>query len=162
VSTGGVRIGNLIVPPGHSRVRVAAQAERGRASGSLGGTLRILEGQSGRIATGETVPLTTRRGWEESTTLVPADSGLEASVRVLGDGRVWLELRPFEARFQRDGRIGTSEASTTLIVVPGKTVVIGGLSGAQGAASLDAGAGAGAGRRGERSQSVLTITARIE
>ena len=40
----------------------------------------------------------------------PADSGLEAHARVLGDGRVLLELRPFEARFRGDGRIETAEA----------------------------------------------------
>ena len=38
VATGGLRIGNLIVPAGDSRVRVAAQAQRGRSSASLGGT----------------------------------------------------------------------------------------------------------------------------
>jgi len=160
VATGALRIGNLIVPAGHSRVRVAPHAERGRATASLGGTVRILEGHSARIATGETAALTTRNRWEEVTTLVPADSGLEAHARVLGDGRVLLELRPFEARFRADGRIETSEAVTTLIVEPGKTVVIGGLSGAQGAANLDALAGAE--RERTRDERVLTITARIE
>jgi type II secretory pathway component GspD/PulD (secretin) len=160
VATGGLRIGNLIVPAGQSRVRVAAQAERGRSSTSLGGTVRILEGRSARIASGETVPLTTRHRGEVTTSLVSADSGLEVHARVLGDGRVLLELRPFEARFQRDGRIETSEASTTLTLEPGKTVVIGGLSAAQGAASLDAFAGAESSRT--RDERVLTITARIE
>jgi len=160
VATGALRIGNLIVPAGHSRVRVAPRAERGSASTSLGGTVRILEGHSARIATGETAALTTRSRWEEVTTLVPADSGLEAHARVLGDGRVLLELRPFEARIRGDGRIETSEAATTLIVEPGKTVVIGGMGGAQGAASLDALAGAA--RERTRDERVLTITARIE
>jgi len=160
VATGGLRIGNLIVPPGRSRVRVAAQAEHGRSSSSLGGTVRILEGHSARIASGESVPLTTHGGRGTVTSLVPADSGLEAHARVLGDGRVLLELRPFEARFQTDGRIETAEASTTLTLEPGRTVVIGGLGGAQGAARLDVLAGA---ERGEaRDERVLEITARVE
>ncbi|HEY8156987.1 MAG TPA: secretin N-terminal domain-containing protein [Myxococcota bacterium] len=160
VATGAVRIGNLMVPAGASRLRVTAQAERGRSSSNRGGTVRILEGHSARIATGETRPLTTRRGWQENTTLVAADSGLEAHARVLGDGRVLLELRPFQASFQQDGRIETSEASTTLTLEPGQTVVIAGLSGEQGAASLDAFAGAG--KQRTRDEQVLTITARIE
>jgi type II secretory pathway component GspD/PulD (secretin) len=160
VATGGLRMGNLIVPPGQSRVRVAAQAEHGSSSASLGASVRILEGRSARIASGETVPLATRQRGGVTTTLVPADSGLEAHARVLGDGRVLLELRPFEARFQRDGRIETAEASTTLTLEPGKTVVIGGLSGAQGAASLDGFAGTGSGRT--RDERVLLLTVRIE
>ena len=160
VATGALRIGNLIVPAGQPRVRVAPHAARGRASSNLAGSVRVLEGHSARIATGETAAVTTRNRWEETTTLVPADSGLEAHARVLGDGRVLLELRPFEARFRGDGRIETSEAATTLIVEPGKTVVIGGMGGAQGAASLDALAGAA--RERTRDERVLTITARIE
>jgi len=160
VASGPVRIGNLIVPAGHSRVRVTPHSERCQANASLAGTIRVLEGHSARIATGETAALTTRHRRGQVTTLVPADSGLEAHVRVLGDGRVLLELRPFEARFRGDGRIETAEAVTTLTVEPGKTVVIAGLTGEQGAASLDALAGAESART--RDERVLMITARIE
>ncbi len=160
VATGGLRIGNLLVPADSSQLRVAAQAQSARGKASLGGNVRILEGQSGRIASGETVALTTRGRRDVTTTLVPADSGFEASVRVLGDGRVHLELRPFEARFRADGRIETSEAVTTLVLTPGKTVVIGGLSEARGAASVDAFSGAQ--QEHTRDERVLTITARVE
>jgi hypothetical protein len=160
VASGPVRIGNLIVPAGHPRVRVTPHAEQGQASSSLAGTVRVLEGHSARISTGETAALTKRHRRGQVTTLVPADSGLEAQVRVLGDGRVLLELRPFEARFRSDGRIETAEAVTTLTVEPGKTVVIAGLSGAEGAASLDALSGAESGRT--RDERLLMITARIE
>jgi hypothetical protein len=160
VATGGVRIGNLIVPAGDSQVRVVAKAQKTRGNGSLGGTVRILEGHSGHISSGETRALTTRGRLGTTTTLVPADSGFEAFARVLGDGRVQLELRPFEAKFRADGRIETSEAATTLLLTPGKTVVIGGLSEDSGAASLDAFAGAE--RRSTRDERVLSITARVE
>ena len=160
VATGGLRIGNLIVPAGDSRVQLAAQAQRAHAAGSLSGTVRILEGHSGRIASGESVPITTRGRHTATTTLVQADSGFEAHARVLGDGRVQLELRPFEARFQADGRIATSGAATTLVLTPGKTVVIGGLAEAGGAASLDAFAGAQ--RESASDERVLSITARVE
>ena len=106
------------------------------------------------------MPITTRGRRTATTTLVPADSGFEAHARVLGDGRVQLELRPFEAQFQADGRIATSEAATTLVLTPGKTVVIGGLAEAGGAASLDAFAGAQ--RESASDERVLSITARVE
>jgi len=160
VASAGVRIGNLIVPSGEARAGVAAKAQSARGNSSLGGTVRILEGHSGRIASGETRALTTRGRRGESTTLVPADSGFEAYARVLGDGRVQLELRPFEAQFRADGRIETSEAATTLVLTPGKTVVIGGLAEVSGAASLDAFAGAE--RGSARDERVLSITARVE
>ncbi len=157
---GGLRIGNLMVPAGDSRVQVAGRAQSARATGNLSGTVRILEGHSGRIAAGESVPVTTRGRHTATTTLVQADSGFEAHARVLGDGRVQLELRPFEAQFQADGRIATSEAATTLVLTPGKTVVIGGLAEAGGAASLDAFAGAQ--RESASDERVLSITARVE
>ena len=116
--------------PGGPLARARDPARRAKAAraSSLAGTVRILEGHSARIATGETAALTTRHRRGTVTTLVPADSGLEAHARVLGDGRVLLELRPFEARFRGDGRIETAEAATTLTVEPGKTVVIAGLT----------------------------------
>ena len=159
VATGPVRIGNLLVPSGDSQVRIAADARSARGSGAFGGTVRILEGHAGQIRSGESVPVTTRSRYGTSTTLVPADSGFEARARVLGDGRVQLELRPFEARHRADGRIETSEAATTLVLTPGRTVVIGGLSEAGGAASFD---GNAASQRRASDERVLEITARIE
>jgi Bacterial type II and III secretion system protein len=160
VARGPVRIGNLLVPAGGSRVAVAPHAASGRGSAGFTSTVRILEGQSARIATGETAALRTRGRHGTTTTLVPADSGLEAHARILGDGRVLLELRPFEARFSSDGRIETAEAVTTLTVEPGRTVAIAGISSGQGAASLDALAGAESGSASD--ERLLLITARIE
>ena len=160
VASGGVRIGNAIVPDDSARAAITGQVQTARRAGTLGGTVRILEGHAGRIATGETVPVTTRGRHSVTTTLVPADSGFEAHARVLGDGRVQLELRPFEANFRADGRIETSEAATTLVVAPGKTVVIGGLAQTGGAASLDAFSGAA--RQSASDERVLTITAHVE
>ena len=85
---------------------------------------------------------------------------MEAHARILGDGRVLLELRPFEARLRGDGRIETAEAITTLTVESGRTVAIAGISSGQGAASLDALAGAESGSASE--ERLLLITARIE
>ena len=160
VARGPVRIGNLLVPAGGSRVQVAPHAESGRGSSGFASTVRILEGQSARIATGETAAFRTRSRHGTNTTLVPADSGLEAHARILGDGRVLLELHPFEARFSGDGRIETAEAVTTLTVEPGRTVAIAGISRGQGAASLDALSGAESGSASD--ERLLLITARIE
>jgi type II secretory pathway component HofQ len=160
VATGALRVGNLIVPPGTTHVGLSPRGAGSDSASSFAGTVRILEGRSGRITTGESAALATRPGRPESTLWAAADSGLEAQVRVLGDGRVHLELRPFEARFRGDGSIQTTEAATTLVVEPGTTLVIGGLRRAQSAASLDANAGVQADRASE--EQVLTITARIE
>jgi hypothetical protein len=160
VATGGLRIGNLPAAAPGSAVRVAPRAQSDRADASLGGTVRILEGHAARIVTGERAAFTTLHPAGSATTLVPADSGLEARARVLGDGRVHLELRPFEARLRPDGRIETSEAATTLTVEPGRTVVIGGLQGAESAAGR---AAFGASQRRRTSdERLLTITVRVE
>jgi type II secretory pathway component HofQ len=160
VDSGVLRVGNLLVPPDSARVVIAPSGRSERGTSSFAGSVRILEGGAGRIATGRSVPVTTRQRYGKTTTLVAADSGLEARARVLGDGRVQLELRPFEGRFQSDGSIATADAATTLVVEPGKTVVIGGIEGSRGAASLDAFSGAE--QQATHDERVLTITARVE
>ena len=46
---------------------------------------------------------------------VAAESGIEVRPRVLGDGRVRLDLRPFQGRLRDDGSISYSGAETTLV-----------------------------------------------
>jgi len=160
VASGALRIGNLAMVGAGSALRVAPHAEASRTGATLGGSVRILEGYAGRIATGASTPLTSLHPGGAVTTYVPADSGLEARARVLGDGRVHLELRPFEARLQADGRIETSEAATTLVVEPGRTVVIGGSQGSETAAGH---AALSQSRREQaRDERLLTITVRVE
>lgn len=137
IDAGSLRLGTLHGPPAsgsalHVRADETAR-ERERGDRAL---LRILEGESGRIASGVVVPFVSRelrRGphgsvLHETTQLVSAESGFEATPRVLGDGRIELALRPFHDRLGSDGRIETAGAQTRIVVSPGETVVIGSLA----------------------------------
>lgn len=123
-----LRIGNVIFPDGRSGALVAAGAGQAGASRDLGGMLRILEGQTGRISTGETRPIHTRQrdGWG-STEYVRAETGFEARPRILSDGRIEVALRPFEERFQPGSSIEQLSAETVVVVVPGETLAVGGI-----------------------------------
>ncbi|HVH20752.1 MAG TPA: secretin N-terminal domain-containing protein [Myxococcota bacterium] len=165
---GPVRIGNVVFPGGDSRVAVRVDEGTLRSGGTLAGTLRILDGQTGRIATGTSVPVTARRVqpgpagpvWTESTSYVDADSGFEASPRILGDGRIELSLRPFDAQVQRDGSIRHSGAETRIVLEPGRTVALGGIvrdARAEQRSTLSGGATS----RGS-DESLLLVTAEIE
>jgi type II secretory pathway component GspD/PulD (secretin) len=166
--SGPVRIGNVISP--HADTRVAVQVEEGmlQRGGTLAGTLRILDGQSGRIATGTSVPVTARRVqpgpagpmWTESTTYVSADSGFEASPRILGDGRIELTLRPFDAQVQRDGSIRHSGAETRIVLEPGRSVALGGILRDAQAEQRSALSGGGTSRASD--ENLLIVTAEIE
>jgi type II secretory pathway component GspD/PulD (secretin) len=165
---GPVRIGNVAWPGGDTRVALRVDEGMLRSGGTLAGTLRILDGQSGRIATGTSVPVTARRVqpgpagpvWTESTSYVSADSGFEASPRILGDGRIELTLRPFDAQVQRDGTIRHSGAETRIVLEPGRSVALGGILRDAQAEQRSALSGGGVTRASD--ENLLIVTAEIE
>jgi type II secretory pathway component GspD/PulD (secretin) len=165
---GPVRIGNVMWAGGDARVAVHVDEGTLRSGGTLAGTLRVLDGQTGRIATGASVPVTTRRVqpgpagpvWTESTSYVSADSGFEASPRILGDGRIELLLRPFDAQIQRDGSIRHSGAETRIVLEPGRTVALGGIVRDARAEQRSATSGNSAGRGSD--ENLLLVTAEID
>jgi hypothetical protein len=167
VATGGVRVGN-VVWPGAGGVAIDVADRAAQRAGALAGQLRILDGQTGRIATGDSVPVTTRRvrpgpagpTWTESTQLVSADSGFEARPRVLPDGRIELALRPFEASVRADGAVAHSGADTVLLLEPGRTLALGGLL--RDARAEGSGALSGAGSSETSDASLLLVSAEIE
>jgi type II secretory pathway component GspD/PulD (secretin) len=169
VDTGSFRVGNVRGPaPGGLQVGVRLDESALQQGGAHGALLRILEGESGRIATGVGVPLTSRqlvrrpRGtvYRETTQLVSAESGLEAQPRVLGDGRIELSLRPFHDRLGPDGRIETAGAETRLVLSPGETLVLGSLARSEQGERREALAGAG--RAEESGGRLLLISATVE
>jgi type II secretory pathway component HofQ len=102
---------------------------RAKRSATLAGMLRIQDGQSGHIETGSEVPVVERVSpWESRVTTLSAASGFEARPRVQPDGRVRVSLQPFEGELSRGGVVHHSGASTEVIVFPGETVAIGGLT----------------------------------
>lgn len=127
VGSDALRIGNVRFPDGGSGVEIEAHGERATARRELSSTMRVVEGQRTRITTGSSVPMTVGRRGERSTEWIGAESGMEASARVLGDGRVEVDLAAFSGRFRRSGAIARGEARTRVAVRPGETVAIGGL-----------------------------------
>jgi type II secretory pathway component HofQ len=139
VGGAGVRVGTVRGPAAGNRVAIRPEAREGREQAGSRGMLRVLEGQPARIASGVEVPVTTRsisrRAVETTTGYAQAESGFEVVPRVLGDGRVRLDVLPFDARVAggQPGRpvIARSGAETSVVVVPGERVAIASLGGAR-------------------------------
>ncbi len=158
---GDFRIGNVRRPPGSgSSVSVQAEQQRRHRDDTFSGTLRVTEGETGRIETGETVPFTLRSRRGTTTQFVTAATGFEARPQILGDGSVQVDLAPFAGRFTRGGAIESAGASTRVTVPPGETVVIGGLDRSAEESGVDLPTGAGRSRT--KDSSVLLLRADVE
>jgi type II secretory pathway component GspD/PulD (secretin) len=163
---GAVRVGDVRWPRDGVAVRVGEDA--GSRESAFAGEVRILEGQSASILTGQSLPVTTGRirqggtnfAVHPSTTFVPVESGFEAQARVLGDGRIQIELRPLDSQLRAAGRVEYSSAATTVVLEPGRTVALAGLSRAADAGSASFAARAGSSQRGD--ESLLLLTAKVE
>jgi type II secretory pathway component HofQ len=156
---GSWSVGTATFPPGDTGAVVALGARAARGTDRLSGILRVVEGQSGRITTGVSVPLATRRGGNVSTEYVTAESGYDARGRVLGDGRVQVDVAPLLSRLRRDGTIAFTGGETSLVLKPGETVVLGGIvrSGSLEDAGLE-----GARTRAGEDDTLLLLRAEIE
>jgi type II secretory pathway component GspD/PulD (secretin) len=155
---GSVRVGNLARPGEGAALGLYARSASG--AGSQAGMVRVLEGEWARIAQGSEVLLP--RGAERypDAVRVAVDSGLEVRPRVLGDGRVHLDLRPFQGQLGRDGSISYSGADTVLVVAPGETAVVGGLARDE---SLRSGSlASGASRTSDRREELLLVTVTLD
>jgi type II secretory pathway component GspD/PulD (secretin) len=163
-----LRIGDVGWPSSPAALAIGVESQASHRTKNLVGQLRILEGQSGRIASGATLPITTRRVQhgrrgstlvEEETSYVTAESGFEASPRVLGDGKVELALRPFDASLRRDGAVERTGADTVLVLEPGATVALGGMVREE---SVRQGTFSGGGASGGSQESLLLVTVEVE
>jgi len=123
--SGSASIGTATFPPGTTGIVASVGAREAQGEGRFAGTLRIVEGRSGRIVTGQSVPITTRGRWTERTEYVTAESGFDTRARVLGDGRVQVDLAPIQSTLRRDGSVAFMGGDTSLILTPGETVVLG-------------------------------------
>ncbi len=129
VSAGSFRVGNVNAPPGTDLVAIHPYDDKVERKSRLAGTLRVQDGQAGRIETGTTLPIVhSVSPWEQQVGFVSASSGFEARPQLLGDGRVRVSLQPFEGALERGGAVRTSGAATEVTVTPGATVAIGGLT----------------------------------
>jgi hypothetical protein len=160
VSAGSFRIGNVNAPPGTDLVAVRPFDDRTERRGKLAGMLRLQDGQAGRIETGSELPILTHVSpWETQVGMVSATSGFEARPQLLGDGRVRVQIQPFEGSPQPGGAIRTSGAASEVTVRPGETVAIGGItqSGEQRSRSLG-----GASREERYEDWVLLLRTEVE
>ncbi len=119
-SIGPVRIGTLGLPG--DGVRLSANATRVTRRGNSKASLKMLEGGSGMIRTGEAFPFI-YEPYYGAGVLVPVESGFEVSASVLADDRVRLDLRPFAGRLKKDDTLQYTAAETSLTVTPGEMVV---------------------------------------
>jgi len=126
--SGSVRVGNVIFPGDRTGARVSGRALRSHGENTLAGTLRLLDGEVGHIGSGESVPVHERGVFRSSTTFVTAERGFTARPRILSQDRVQVEITPTDDSVDERGRVEFTGAATTVVVKPGETVALGGIS----------------------------------
>jgi hypothetical protein len=158
ISLGSVRMGTLPLHGEGLQVAIGARREGSRSLSQS--VLRLLEGGSGLIVTGEALPFIYEPYWGRATTeFIPVETGFEATVSVLGDGRVGLDLRPFSGRVDESGALRYTMAATSLTLSPGETLVVGEVS----REVNDTGMSLEGGKRDQmREQQVLLVSVEIE
>lgn len=155
---GDFRVGNLRVGPrSDSSLDVRARELVEQLVDSFSGTLRVTEGQRARIETGTSVPYATTRDGDPGTEFVTAGTGAEARARILGDGRVQVDLAAFADRFGRRGRVHTTRASSLVVAEPGQTLVVAGLGRESERTREDLGRGASASRLQDETLLLLRV-----
>jgi hypothetical protein len=161
-SAGGddLRVGNVESRESGAAVVIGEGSRRGE--GRHASTLRVLEGEWGRIARGSEVLVPIGSHRYPDAVRVTADSGLEVRPRILGDGRVRLDLRPFRSRLRAGGAVEREGAATTLVVTPGRPAVVGGIGQAGHTTSGSVAGGASRSRGGHDSLLVVTVTVEDE
>jgi type II secretory pathway component GspD/PulD (secretin) len=162
-SLGPVRIGTLSsVGKGGlgDGVRIGLSADRGSTRVRSGSSLKVLEGSSGLIRTGEAFPFIYQPYYGTTATeFLPAETGLEATATVLGDGKVQLDLRPVSGRVDETGALRYTEAATSLIVAPGETVVFANVSSDASGESVGLDGGS---QSSHRQNQVLLVSVEVE
>jgi Flp pilus assembly secretin CpaC len=154
----GLRVGNVERGPESSGVAVRLRQGVRSGSGSEVGMVRVLEGEWARIASGTEMLLPIGSHHHPDAVRVAAESGLEVRPRVLGDGRVRLDLRPFQGALRPDGTVAHAGADTTLVVTPGETAVVGGLGGVRSTQSRSLLSGGGHGQQAQDRLLLVTVS----
>ncbi len=127
LGSGSVRVGTVIFP--ENRVEIGADVLRTDRERRLEGVLRLLDGETGEIGAGRSVPVRSRDVFGRGTTeFVAAEQGFRATPRVLGSGKVRVEIQPIDAQVDLAGRTRFAGASTIVEVEPGQTILLGQLT----------------------------------
>jgi len=160
---GDFRIGNLRRPrrPGSgSSVDVRVDEAARRLADSFTGTIRATEGSRTQIATGTSVPYTTVGRHGPNTRYVTATTGFEADPRILGDGRVQVDLAAFAGRLGRGATVERTHASTLVVLTPGETMAVAGIDRSR--RVEEASALSGVGSESHHDEALLLLRADIE
>lgn len=159
-SAGAYRLGRLRARAGApDSVRVRGSALDDRLVATLRGQMRVVEGGTTRIETGQAVPYTTSGSYGINTQIVDATTGFEARPQILSDGRVRVDLAGFADRFQGDGTIATLRSSTFVDLEPGTAIVVGAIDRIE--AQRRATTGSGAAERAQ-DETLLLLRADVE
>ena len=132
VGSGDFRVGRILPPPGDDRLAIEAHAEFRAAHEARAVQLRVVEGAHSRIETGSVVPYASPSAADPDaaarakTTWVDVTTGLATDARILGDGRIRLDLSPFQSSLEQGGAIARMSATTVLELEPGEIRVLGG------------------------------------
>lgn len=127
VGTDFWRVGTAHLPGGGRGFLLTGGWTEDANAPAFTGVLRVLEGTEATIVSrSEAVAPWGRR--QRASTFDPEESGLTAVPRVLGDGRIQIELTSYGSG-PADGRAPPSaRTSTELVVESGSTVVVGGVA----------------------------------
>jgi hypothetical protein len=129
VGGGPVRIGNVRWPPGApAQIAVGLHDAGTRRESEFRGSLRLLEGSTGILFVGSEVPVAVGDRRRPAVAMVAAPSGFRATPRILGDGRVQVDLAPIHSEVDARGRVAFDTVETTVIAQPGETVAIAGIA----------------------------------
>ncbi|MBY0400793.1 hypothetical protein K2X89_10885 [Myxococcota bacterium] len=125
---GGLRVGTLGSPRrADTSLDLRARQAMHALSESMTAQIRMTEGGRTRIETGTVVPYNLVGPSGASTRFVDATTGFEAGARILGDGRVQVELASFARELLPAGTIGKTAGSSVVTLQPGVVTAIAGL-----------------------------------
>ncbi len=131
VEAGDFRIGNALPIGSGSQVEVRVGEIDRTQKLDFSSMVRVLEGNSATISTGTTMPISihgAHHGHHHDTTaFVSAASGFDARPHILGDGRVQIDINPYQEEMTSSGVVHTTGAVTTVTLVPGELLTIGGI-----------------------------------
>ncbi|MDH3684812.1 MAG: hypothetical protein OEP95_01225 [Myxococcales bacterium] len=121
----GFRVGTT----GQPGVQAGVRALRTGRDRVFQGSARVLEGEQAFLARGREVPVRSRDRFGRGTVeFAAAEQGFHASPRVLGDGRIQVEITPSDSRVDDRGRTEFLAGATTVVVASGETLALSGIS----------------------------------
>lgn len=120
---------------GRSALQIAAQDRTAQGMENVSQVLTVMEGYPATLAVGEARPVPSYRVIQQGNRItevqtqdyVAANTGIAVVARMQGD-RVVLQIRPQAVAFNGQGGVRSAGAETSLSVMPGQWVQLGGIT----------------------------------